>query len=297
MPDLLIKQVDPGVFLITSSDPFSHLEIYRIDRSVWQRSPNVPGVYLLYGIVNDRAAAYVGMSTTSIQSRIKSHVKGKKDWFGTIFAVPVQSSVLCPAIEAEMIRKIDEAGVVTVTNITTEARHLDDDDVHVAPALTAITQALEILLGSDIFSPQAEDDVANSSVVLPDRTPLLARVYKGGAALPRQRNPEDVPEATHAYVGSGTKAWGRFNGPEPEVEFEVLAGSHFRRPFLDNTQAAYGHQRLVETWQQELALEEVIDLSSLVFLKNHVFENWTRASKVVSGKGTYAGAYHWQRLE
>ena len=33
------------------------------------------------------------------------------------------------------------------------------------------------------------------------------------------------------------------------------------------------------------------------FTTDHVFDNWSRAVIVVSGKGQYSGGYHWQRLE
>jgi hypothetical protein len=297
VPDILITRTSPGVVIARSVDPFSMLEIHRIERSVWDQTPDLPGVYLLYGFVSDRPAVYVGMSRTSIYDRVRTHhVTPKKDWFGTLFAVPMQSAVLCPAVEAEMIRRVSEAGVVTVINVTLTSPLLDDDDVHVTPAVDQITASLEVLLGSDIFSPSTEDADAVSVGTLPEKTPLLARTYKSQAAKPRSRVPTDPPNATHSYVGSQTTAWGCFEGPEPDTRFRVLAGSRFRLPRLDPTQVAYGHQEMVAKWQHELESAGVIDLGNLVFLKDHVFENWTRASKVISGKGTYAGAYHWQLI-
>jgi hypothetical protein len=40
--------------------------------------------------------------------------------------------------------------------------------------------------------------------------------------------------------------------------------------------------------------EGVLDANSLVFTRNHIFENWTQAVGVVSGKGSYSGGYRWQ---
>jgi hypothetical protein len=48
--------------------------------------------------------------------------------------------------------------------------------------------------------------------------------------------------------------------------------------------------------QQGIGSNGVISLDALEFLEDHVFENWSRASVVVAGKGSYAGAYHWQLL-
>lgn len=297
MSDLLITRVSPGVAVTTTTDPFSSLEIHRIDRGAWKAAPTSPGVYLLYGFVEGEAAVYVGMSTTSIRDRISHHhISPKKNWFGTLFAVPLQSAMHCQAIEAEMIRRVSEAGVVgIIDNQASESRFLDVDDVHVPPALDAITGALELLLGSDIFSP-GDEEGEPSIIAAIEKAPLLARVYRGAATNPRPRTPDDPPEATHAWVGSGTKAWGRFEGPEPDTRFRVFKNSQFRRPTLDESQAAYKHQERVEKMQQALAATTVVDLDSLEFLKDHVFANWSRASVVVAGKGSYAGAYHWQLL-
>src|SRR5207244_4060556 len=117
-------------------------------------------IYLLYGFVDGEPAAYVGMSTTSIKDRVRSHhVTPRKNWFGVLFAIPVAAPMHCPAIEAEMIRRIHEAGVVgVIDNRAQEERWLDADDVHIAPALDGIIGALEMLLGSDIFTPQETDE-------------------------------------------------------------------------------------------------------------------------------------------
>ncbi len=297
MSDILITRIAPGVSVARTTDPFSMLEIHRIDRDAWKSAPTAPGIYLLYGFIDGDAAVYVGMSTTSIRDRVgQHHVNLKKNWFGTLFAVPLQSAMHCQAIEAEMIRRVSEAGVVgLVDNQSSESRFLDGDDVHVAPALDGITGALELLLGSDIFSP-GDDEIKASDITPIEKVPLLARVYRGAAASPRTRTTDDPSDATHAWVGSGTKAWGAFEGLEPDTRFRVFKGSQFRRPTLDETQIAYKHQERVDKMQQALAGDDVIDLESLVFVKDHMFENWSRASVVVAGKGSYSGAYHWQLL-
>ena len=149
--------------------------------------------------MSDKPAAYVGMSTTSIRDRIRSHhVAPAKNWFGVLFAVPIGSAIHCPVIEAELIRRILEAGVVSIPdNRAREERWLDSEDVHVTPAVESIVSALEMLLGSDIFTPPDPDEIAVIDPIV--RTPRLARVYRcrvpatarahgpsGGDPLPRE---------------------------------------------------------------------------------------------------------------
>jgi hypothetical protein len=295
--DLLIRKVRPGVAIVTPTDPFSNLEIHRIDRTVWSEAPARPGVYLLYGFVDGDPAAYVGMSTTSIRDRVKNHhVNPAKNWFGVLFAVPLGSALHCPAIEAEMIRRIQEAEVVPlVDNKAHEERWLDADDVHVEPAVRSIADALEMMLGSDIFTPADPNEV---TVVDPVEKPKpLARVYKGQAQNPRARLEADPIDATHSYVGAGISAWGRFEGAEPDKRFRVLDGSTWRKPTLDESQVSYQHQKRVAKIQAELLAAGALDETTMKFSTDHVFDNWSQAVIVVSGKGQYSGGYHWQRLE
>ena len=49
--------------------------------------------------------------------------------------------------------------------------------------------------------------------------------------------------------------------------------------------------------QKELTDAGVLGPETKMFIKDRVFENWTRAARCVSGIDTYSGAYHWQRLE
>jgi hypothetical protein len=96
MSDLRLHSKKPGVAIITSANPLDNLEIHRIARSEWQESPDNPGVYLLYGNPDGQLTAYVGMSTTSIRKRIRSHhVNKKKNWFGVLFAMPLPLATIC----------------------------------------------------------------------------------------------------------------------------------------------------------------------------------------------------------
>src|SRR6266852_1978176 len=83
--------------------------------------------------------------------------------------------------------------------------------------------------------------------------------------------------------------------PRPAARFVVLSGSCWRRSNPDATHASYSHQVRVANRQQSL-IEEVLDANSLVLTRNHIFENWTQAVGVVSGKGSYSGGYRWQLL-
>jgi hypothetical protein len=43
-------------------------------------------------------------------------------------------------------------------------------------------------------------------------------------------------------------------------------------------------------------ISRVADTAALTFLEDHLFDNWTLATRVVSGKAQYSGGYHWQQL-
>jgi hypothetical protein len=294
--DLLIKKTAPGVATVTTTDPFSSLEVHRIDRSAWTASPAQPGIYLLYGFVEGEPAVYIGMSTTNIRDRVRQHhVTPRKNWFGVLFAIPLASPLLCPAIEAELIRLVEEAAVVSVVdNRTEEKRWLDAEDVHIAPALDGIIGALEMLLGSDIFTPQEETAEGVDKI---EKPPKLAREYKGAAKQPTKREPDDPPEATHRYAGSSIRAWGRFEAAEPDTLFCVLAGSEWRQPNLDPGMVSHEHQVRVSKRQTPLIEEGTLDPDTMKFTRDHVFDNWSQAVGVVSGKGSYSGGYHWQLIE
>jgi hypothetical protein len=296
--NLLISREGPGHALIRSVDPFDTLEIHRIERSRWQDAPEQPGVYLLHGVNGEgKLTVYIGMSTSSIKARIRSHhVNPAKNWFGVLFAVPVANALLCPAIEAELIGQVTEAGVVDViANVADEARLRGADDVHIEPAVEKIRDGLQLVLGSDIFTADDVVDLGATDAPL-DRVPRLARAYRGQAAQARSRTDRDLEDATHAYVGAGILAWGRFEADEPDTRFRVLAGSTWRATTLDPNAATYDSQIKLKESQEELTRAGVLDAASMTFPADHVFDNWSMATRIISGKPTYAGAYHWQLL-
>jgi hypothetical protein len=298
MADLLISRVSPGVTAVTSVDPFDILTIYRIDRPRWHETPEQPGIYLLYGVNTEgKLTVYIGMSTTNMRSRIRTHhVNPKKNWFGSLFAVPVANPLLCPGIEAELIGQVTEAEVVDlIANEASEARNRDAGDVHVEPAVEKIREGLQLVLGSDIFMPGdiAEPDTTDPPVA---RMAHLAREYRGRAAEARPREDGDPAEATHVYTGAGAAAWGRFEGVEPDKRFWVLAGSGWRKPVLNPEAVTYDAQVKVGELQDNLLAIGVLDAETMKFLKDHQFENWSLATRIVTGKAQYSGAYNWQLI-
>ena len=301
MADLIVTRTGPGVSVISSADPFSSLAIHRISRDHWEETPDEPGVYVLWGVVGQKAAIYIGMSTTDMRKRIRQHhVSERKAWFGTLFAIPL-SSALCPAVEAELLQKVGEANVVgLVDNRATESRFLNADVVHVEPAVESIVEAIEMLIGTDAFTGYAGEDTAadEATVGKVERVPQLARVYRGRAAEPRPRQDDDPPEATHAWASSRFSAWGRFEGDEPTVEFRVLQGSAYRPGKTpDPSNVTHDLQVRTRAEQQELIDAGAVDEATHTFARDHVFRNWTHAARMVGGVGQYSGAYNWQRIE
>jgi hypothetical protein len=239
-----------------------------------------------------------------------------------LFAVPMASPLLCPAVEAELIGQVSEAGVVDViSNAAAETRHRGADDVHVEPAVQKIRDDLHLLLGSDIFTPadvaepqstKIRDDLhlllgsdifTPADVAEPQSTdaPIarslpLAREYKGDASDSRPRTPDDPPEATHGRVGAGIPAWGRFEADEPDKRFRVIQGSRWRRAILNPEAATFGVYVKVNALQDDLVAAGLLEETNMSFPHDHVFDNWTIATRVISGKATYSGGYHWQLL-
>lgn len=298
MADLLISRLRSGVAAVRSVDPFDTLEIYRIDRSSWQATPDKPGVYLLYGTRPDgKLTVYIGMSTSNMRNRIsRHHVSPRKNWFGVLFAVPVANPLLCPAIEAELIGEVTEADVVeVVANEADERRHRNVDDVHIEPAVEKIRHGLQLVLGSDIFT--ATDVTEAETIDAPiRRLPPLAREYRNRAAHPRARGSDDPAGAPHGYVGAGAVAWGSFEGDEPDKRFRVYSGSGWRRPVLDPEMTTHHLQLRVHEIQNGLVARGVLDEATMTFAEDHVFENWNLATQTISGKGQYSGSYHWQQI-
>lgn len=108
---------------------------------------------------------------------------------------PIPSPILCSAIEAELIGEANDAGVVeVVANVATEARHRGVEDVHIEPAMEKIREALQLVLGNDIFTPRDEEP---SHVDPPiDRPPRLSR--EGVVARStRDRGRRTIPPTRH----------------------------------------------------------------------------------------------------
>jgi hypothetical protein len=295
--DLLIQRTSGGVALVRTTDPFDSLEVHRIDRASWQQTPQAAGVYLLYGFPNGDPTAYIGMSETDIRARVKAHhVTPQKNWFGVLFAVPVINPMLARAVEAELIQRAVDADVVALTNKAEESRFAGLADGPVDSAVEKIAGALEMLLGTDIFTSRATEEPESVEPALA-RVPQLARVYRGGAEPLRPRRAEDPTNATHAYVAANIDAWGRFEGAEPDPRFRVLAGSSWREPTLDPTQASYKAQQRAKKMQDDLVSAGVMDPGTKTFAADHVFDNWTHAVVTVAGKGQYSGGRNWQRID
>jgi hypothetical protein len=295
--DLLISRERAGVSLIKSTDPFDTLEIHRIERATWRETPESPGIYLLYGTGRDgRLTAYIGKSEVNLRARIaKHHANPNKNWFGVLFAVPLPNALLCSAIEAELIGEANDAGVVdVVANIAAENRHRGINDVHIEPAMEKIREALQLVLGNDIFTPRDEEPLDVDPPV--ERPPMLSREGRGRAASPRPRTEGDPPNAEYSYVIDELASWGRFEAAKPDPHFRVLAGSAWRRPMLNPEATTYDLQVKVGEAQHTLAQNGVLDEDSMTFSRDYVFDNWSAASRIVSGKAQYSGGRHWQRI-
>lgn len=204
MADLLIKRVGPGVAIVTSTDPFSSFRVHRLDRERWTETPDVPGLYVLYGLRDGEMAAYIGMSTTSIRKRVASHnASADKAWFGVLFAIPLPTAH-CGAVEAELIRLATAADVVPVANAAKEERWLDADNVHIMPAVEGIVAALELLLGVDMFTTRDEPIAEGATETSPGKRTWTmdewlseARTYGG------ERYADGVAELAREWVIGG----------------------------------------------------------------------------------------------
>ena len=197
--------------------------------------------------------------------------------------------MLARAIEAELIQRAQDADVVALTNKAEESRFVGLADGAVDSAAEKIAAALEMLLGTDIFTSTEAEEPESVGPTL-ERVPQLARVYRGGAEPIRPRLPDDPSEATHSYVAANLPAWGAFEGPEPDTHFRVLKGSAWREPTLDQTQASYKAQVRAKGVQDDLLVKGILDPATKTFTKDHVFDNWTHAVVAVAGKGRCSGA-------
>ena len=121
-----------------------------------------------------------------MRDRIRAHhVAPRKDWFGILFAIPIVSTILVQAIEAELIRLVREASVVSVvTNQAQEGRFLDTDDVHVAPALDGIIDGLEMLLEEHLLRGRGSGRGGQQDRAAPEACPDLQRRGRARRATP-----------------------------------------------------------------------------------------------------------------
>lgn len=290
-----LDPVSRGVVALQKHDPYSTFRVLRVDRREWGQSPDESGIYLLWGVVDGRATAYIGMSTVSVRDRIQSHhVDTRRNWFGILFAVPAVAA-LCPAVEAELIRRAKDAGVVNVTsNRLDESRWLDSEIPQVEHTVEQVVEAIELLASTDIFTPET-DVPATGSVARGERRPRYARVYLDGARSPRARTAADPEDADHAFAGP-VEAWGRFEADQPDTRFRVLAGSQWRaaRPNAEHVQNRC--HLSAQTRQEVLVEAEVLDPQTMTLTRDHVFPNWTEAAVVTSGIAQYNGSRRWQRI-
>ena len=271
--------------------------MHRVDRSLWQETPGEAGVYILWGYVDGQATVYVGMSTTDMRARIKSHhVSPRKNWFGDVFAIPTDASLVQP-VEAELIRLVREASVVSIIdNRAAEERWLDSANPQVAPAVQQITSVIEMLIG-DIFTPDDTEADEKATIEVPERVPFLARVYRGGATRAWARRSTDPAAATHAVERAGLTAWGSFEADEPATAFRVYAGSFWRKATPETAVASRQRQVVVQERQDKLVRDGVLDEETMSVTEDHIFPNWSQAIQTLTGKAQYSGSYAWRMIE
>jgi hypothetical protein len=77
---------------------------------------------------------------------------------------------------------------------------------------------------------------------------------------------------------------GRFEEDDPDKRFRVLAGSGWRKPVLNPEATTYELQVKVGELQDELVAAGVLDAATMTFTRDHVFDNWTLATRVISGR-------------
>ncbi len=202
--------------------------------------------YLLHGMNHEgKVTVYLGMSTTNMRSRIRSHhVDPRKNWFGVLFAIPLASPLLCRAIEAELIAEFGQAGAVDViANVASESQMLDSDDVHVEPAVGKIRDALQLLLGADIFAAVDVAEPVDLDQPIDKVTPLT-RAYRderqrsgAGRTASIRRRRHTVGSASVCMPGGGSKATTRINTSG------VFNGSQWRTAKPNSAAANFGAVR------------------------------------------------------
>lgn len=77
----------------------------------------------------------------------------------------------------------------------------------------------------------------------------------------------------------------------------MFAGSAWRKPILNPEATTYDRQVEVGDAQDRLVADGVLDPETLTFARDYVFDNCTVATRIVSGKAQYSGAYQWRPIE
>lgn len=179
----IVEQIGEGVVRAEASSPVNHLEIFRIQRQAINAAPEEPGVYFLVGTNSDsgKHRIYVGQSKskkTGIKKRLKDHKNDKgKEFFGEVFAVPLADPTFAPGVEAEFIKRIQQAeGQIDSENVSDEKNSLGGFPAAVQEFCNEIQEALAVLIGKDVFAdeaaapqaagPSSSEDQADSSVSL-----------------------------------------------------------------------------------------------------------------------------------
>jgi hypothetical protein len=150
MKDLVLVQHEPGVVLAKSPNELDTTTIYRISRPYWRKTPSEPGVYILLGESDGQLAVYVGMSQTDMRRRISQHhVTPEKNWFGTLYAIPMSVACVQP-VEADLLRQFETARGARVMNATPEERWVAAGNRAAEALINTLIPWLEILLGTEV---------------------------------------------------------------------------------------------------------------------------------------------------
>jgi hypothetical protein len=150
MKDLILTQHESGVVVARSPNDLDTTAIYRISRPYWHKTPSVAGVYILFGESDGQPTVYVGMSQTDMRRRIgQHHVTPAKDWFGTLFAIPMSVSQV-QAVEADLLNQFQAAGFARVVNALPEDRWVAVGDRAAEALVATLIPWLEILLGTEV---------------------------------------------------------------------------------------------------------------------------------------------------
>ena len=254
MSQLVLTRESAGVVRAKSSNPMDSTTILRISRPYWQHTPTESGVYILLGEHDGNPTVYVGMSTTDMRSRIaQHHVTPEKNWFGTLYAIPLNVA-LVQGIEAELIRTFTDADFAQVANRASENKWIASDNLAVSAVLETLVPWLEVLLGTEVVYGVELDVVSTTNDEKKSRPPWtqdewLDWVENSGPAGMRPRMEQLISEwklagrrlsfgngaksaALFPVIDAGTVNYWLFGVYDRNVElhFQSLA----RRPLTDS---------------------------------------------------------------